>query len=80
MTIAESLVILNFQLRKQPHAVPALERVQFRSGTRPVGKLARWTLPFVSRSKGPSARAISVDCRRLSVKDLANHSPRRGVW
>jgi hypothetical protein len=50
--IAESLVILNFQVRKQPHAVPALERIQFRSGTRPVVKLARWSVPFASRSKG----------------------------
>jgi hypothetical protein len=78
--VAESCQFCHFQARKQRHAVPALERVKFRSGTRSVEKLARWTVPFVSRSKGPCALTTSANCRRLIVKYLANHSPRRGVW
>ena len=78
--VAESCQFCHFQARKQRHAVPALERVKFRSGTRSVEKLARWTVPFVSRSKGPCALTTSVDRRRLIVNYLANHSRRRGVW
>jgi|ERR1700722_17430446 hypothetical protein len=52
MTITESCQSCHFQARKQHHAVPALERVQFRSGTRSVEKLVRRSVPFVSRGEG----------------------------